>query len=60
VPLMNINMTADDGSFDSGTVDPGSTFEMTFNEAGEIPYYCQFRGGPGDQGMSGIITVTSP
>jgi plastocyanin len=41
-------------------VDPGSTFEMTFNEADEIPYYCQFRGGPGDQGMSGIITVTSP
>lgn len=52
--------TADDGSFDSGTVNAGGTFAMTFTEAGEIPYYCRFHGGPGGQGMAGTITVTSP
>ena len=32
--------TGPSGQFDSGIMGPGSTWEYTFNEAGEIPYYC--------------------
>ncbi len=53
-------VTADDESFDSGNMDPGATFEMTFNEPGEIPYFCRYHGGPGGVGMAGTIIVTSP
>ena len=50
--------TADDGTWDSGNMDAGATFEFTFEEPGEYPYYCEFHGGPGGEGMSGTITVT--
>lgn len=53
-------ITADDGSFDSGPLGPGDTFEVTFTQAGEVPYHCEFHGGAGGVGMSGTITVTSP
>jgi plastocyanin/Cu/Zn superoxide dismutase len=53
-------VTADDGSFDSGTVSPGGTFEVTFSQAGEVPFHCEFHGAAGGVGMSGTITVTSP
>jgi plastocyanin len=33
-------VTADDGSFDSGSVAPGGTYEFTFEEEGEFPYHC--------------------
>ena len=33
-------VTADDGSFDSGTVQPGSTFSQTFATAGTFSYHC--------------------
>lgn len=52
-------VTADDGSFDSGTLVSGDTFSFAFEEAGEFPYYCAFHGGPGGAGMSGVITVES-
>jgi plastocyanin len=29
-----------DGTFDSGIMAPGATFEHTFTEAGEFPYFC--------------------
>ena len=29
-----------DGRFDSGIMAPGATFEHTFTEAGEYPYFC--------------------
>jgi plastocyanin len=29
-----------DGKFDSGLMAPGATFEHTFIEAGEYPYFC--------------------
>jgi plastocyanin len=51
-------VTADDGSFNSGTLDMGDTFSQTFNEPGEYPYYCEFHGGPAGSGMSGVIIVT--
>jgi LPXTG-motif cell wall-anchored protein len=50
--------TADDGSFDTGSVDPAASAEVTFDTAGTFPFYCQFHGGPGGDGMAGVITVT--
>lgn len=58
---MNANLphtvTADDGSFDSGTLGDGESFSYTFEEAGEFPYYCAFHGGPLGAGMSGTVLV---
>jgi plastocyanin len=34
-------VTARDGAFDSGTLDPGSGFETTFAEPGTFAYFCQ-------------------
>ncbi|SRR5712691_9539051 len=53
-------VTADDGSFDSGLVDPGATFSMGFDAPGTYQYYCQPHGGPGLVGMSGTIVVDDP
>jgi plastocyanin len=50
-------VTADDGSFDSGTLSNGQEFTFTFDKAGTYPYYCKFHGGKGGVGMSGTITV---
>ena len=50
-------VTADDGSFDSGTLSSGQEFTFKFDKAGTYPYYCKFHGGKGGQGMSGTITV---
>jgi plastocyanin len=51
-------VTADDGSFDSGILEPGETFNRTFNEPGEYQYYCELHGDPGRLGMAGVIVVT--
>jgi plastocyanin len=51
-------VTADDGSFDSGTMNNGQSFSVIFDQTGEVPYYCSIHGGPGGSGMSGTITVT--
>jgi plastocyanin len=51
-------VTADDGSFDSGTLSSGKSFSYTFNTAGDFPYHCTFHGGPGGEGMAGTVTVT--
>jgi len=50
-------VTADDTSFDSGDVTPGTQFSMEFDTPGTYPYYCQYHGGPGGDGMSGVIVV---
>ncbi len=50
-------VTADDKSFDSGLLNSGGTFSMTFNTPGTIGYYCAFHGAPGS-GMFGKIVVT--
>lgn len=50
-------VTADDGSFDSGELRSGDTFRHTFEEAGSFPYYCAYHGGPGGEGMAGVVTV---
>ena len=33
-------VTADDGSFDSGTLQPGQAFSWTFRAPGTVSYYC--------------------
>jgi plastocyanin len=45
-------VTADDDSFDSGTLGNGDTFEQTFDEAGEFAYHCEIH-----PSMTGTITV---
>jgi len=45
-------VTADDGSFDSGNVDPGGTFSFTFSTAGTINYHCKIH-----PNMTASITV---
>jgi len=51
-------VTADDGSFDSGSLSGGGTFDFTFSAAGTYAYYCRLHGAPGQEGMSAVITVT--
>ena len=45
--------TAEDGTFDSGSIGSGDTFEFTFTEPGEFAYFCNFH-----PSMTGTITVT--
>jgi plastocyanin len=52
-------VSADDGSFDSGNMKKGDTFEFTFTKAGNYPYYCAYHGTPGGGGMAGTIVVTN-
>jgi plastocyanin len=46
------SVTADDGSFDSGTVSGGATFNHVFDTPGTYAYHCTIH-----SGMHGIITV---
>jgi plastocyanin len=45
--------TADDGSFDSGAIQPGASFEITLSTAGTVAFHCEFH-----SSMTGSITVT--
>lgn len=59
-------IVADDGRFDfrgeqGGTLSAGSTRAFTVGRDDEvIRYYCSVHGGPGGQGMSGVIVVGHP
>jgi plastocyanin len=46
-------VTADDGSFDSGRIDPGASFQWTFDTPGTYAYHCAFH-----PLMMGAVTVT--
>ena len=46
-------VTADDGSFDSGRLDPGEQFSQTFDQPGTFAYHCGFH-----PEMQGTIVVT--
>ena len=35
-------VTADDGTFDSGDLQPGATFGVAFNTVGPHPYHCKY------------------
>ena len=45
--------TADDGSFDTGAIDPGASAEATFDTPGTYTYICSFH-----PNMTGTIIVT--
>jgi plastocyanin len=47
------NITADDGSFASGSLAPGATFQTTMTTAGEHGYHCSIH-----PSMQGSVTVT--
>jgi plastocyanin len=49
-------VTADDGSFDSGDLEPGDSFSYTFDDAGTFDYHCEYHG---DEGMTGSVEVAS-
>jgi plastocyanin len=45
--------TATEGAaFDSGTMEPGATFDFVAQRAGRLSYFCQFH-----PGMTGTISV---
>ena len=46
-------VTADDGSFDSGRLDPGEQFSQTFDQPGTFTYHCGFH--PEMQGSIVVI-----
>lgn len=49
-------VTSDAGKFNSGTLNPGGSFEFTFKQAGDYYYHCQFHGDP-RQDMWGVVHV---
>ncbi|OGG54248.1 hypothetical protein A2851_01120 [Candidatus Kaiserbacteria bacterium RIFCSPHIGHO2_01_FULL_53_29] len=51
--------TADNGSFDSGTVAAGQSYGAIFNAPGIYAYYCKLHGSPGGISMAGTITVVA-
>jgi plastocyanin len=48
-------VTANDGAFDSGTMDAGQTFSQTFDEPGTFDYFCAIH-----PSMTGTVTITAP
>ena len=46
-----------DGQGGNGDPSTGWSFTLTFNDPGEIAYFCEMHGAPGGIGMSGSITV---
>ena len=46
-------VTADDGSFDSGRLDPGEQFSQAFDQPGTFTYHCGFH-----PEMQGTVVVT--
>ena len=46
---------ARDGSFDSGTLDPGSGFSNTFEQGGTFRYFCEIH-----PAMQGVVRVVDP
>ena len=45
-------VTADDGSFDSGTLQPGQSFSWTFEAPGTVAYHCEIH-----PSMMGSVSV---
>jgi plastocyanin len=48
---------SDDGSFDSGTLTAGGSYQHKFEKPGVYPYYCMFHGERGGKDMAGVVTV---
>jgi plastocyanin len=52
--------TAVDGSFDSGTLQPGQTFDLTVDEARLVQVFCTLHGTAQGDGMAGVVVVGEP
>src|SRR5438105_2790335 len=51
-------VTADDGSFDSGSLSPGATYSHTFSQVGIVNYYCKIHSNSralGGNAMNAVI-----
>lgn len=57
---MSHTITAVDGSFDSGSLAPGHTFQIQLDRAGDMPVYCTLHGTAEGQGMAGVLQVSGP
>lgn len=53
-------VTAVDGSFDSGVLNAGETFEVTVSEPGAIRVYCTLHGTTDGDGMAGVVIAEQP
>jgi plastocyanin len=51
------DFTAADGSFASGLLQPGESFELTVDQRGVIPFYCTIHGSATGSGMAGVLFV---
>jgi len=49
----NHTVTANDGSFDSGTIQRNATFNFTFSKAGTFAYHCSIH-----PTMTATVTVS--
>src|SRR5436190_24184837 len=47
-------VTADDGTFDSGSIAPGNSFTHTFSSVGTVNYHCSIH-----PMMKGAVTITA-
>jgi plastocyanin len=54
------DFTAVDGSFASGLLQPGQSYELTVDTAGAIPFYCSLHGTSTGSGMAGVLFVEQP
>lgn len=45
--------TSNDGAFDSGTLQPGASFSVTFDQSGVYSYHCEIH-----DNMRGMVVVT--
>jgi plastocyanin/PKD repeat protein len=51
------DVTSGPGSWNSGLLGQGATYQLILTETGDHPYYCIPHGGPGGIGMAGNITI---
>ncbi len=53
-------VTADDGSWNSGNLDPGAEFTRTFEQPGVYAYHCTYHGGMVGTVLVGDVSVPGP
>jgi hypothetical protein len=54
---MSHSLTAVDGAFDTGLVDPGQSAQLTFDEPGIYRVFCSLHGTAAGEGMAGVVVV---